>query len=243
MPISTWELVIGLIVTTVGAAVQGTIGFGLGVLSVPILAMVNPIMVPVPQLLVVLPLTIAMFYQERHHIIWSSTAWTLSGRIPGAILGILTVKAVSGAAQSALDAVIALAVLAAVGLLSLNVNVERTRATEFAAGTTSGFMGLVAGIGGPPLALLYRNETGPTIRATLSAVITVGLAITLTTRGVTGEISTSDLQIAALLLPGQLLGFLASFRLRHHVSGTRLRRAILIVSAVSATMLLARAAL
>ena len=242
MPISVTELVIGLIVSAVGAAIQGTIGFGFGVLSVPILSLLNPVMAPVPQLLMVLPLTVAMVWRERKHIAWSGTAYMLGGRLPGALIGILTIKAVTGAAESALDALIAVAVLGAVALLTIDVKVERNPVTEFAAGAASGFLGMVASIGGPPAALLYRNETGPTIRATLSAVFAIGLSITIATRAVAGEITTSDLQIAGLLFPAQIIGFLASFRLRHMLSGQNLRRAILIISAVSATALLVRAA-
>ena len=238
MPISPIELVIGLLVSAVGAAVQGTIGFGVGVLSVPILALVNPIMAPVPQLLMVLPLTVALFWRERHHVSWSGTGFLLAGRLPGALLGIITIKIASNAAASALQAVIALLVLLAVGLLSIDISVPRNNGTEFATGTTSGFMGMVASISGPPMALLYRNETGPMIRATLSAVFVVGVCITIAMRTVAGEITTSDVQIAALLLPAQVVGFLMSSRLRGRVEGPRLSRAILAVSAVSAVALL-----
>jgi uncharacterized membrane protein YfcA len=239
VPISAAELIIGLVVSAIGAAVQGTIGFGFGVLTVPLLALLNPIMAPVPQLLMVLPLTVAMFWRERRHVAWAGTAWLLGGRLPGALVGIFTIKAVSGGAESALNSVIALAVLAAVALLSINVRVVRNSASEFATGVTSGFMGMVASIGGPPMALLYRDESGPTIRATLSAVFTVGLITTIVIRAIGGEITGDDLTIAALLLPAQVVGFLASFRLRRFVDGTGLRRVILVVSAISAIALLA----
>jgi uncharacterized membrane protein YfcA len=241
MPISVTELVLGLLLSATGAAIQGTIGFGFGVLTVPLLSLLNPIMAPVPQLLMVLPLTVAMFWRERHHIVWSGTAYMLGGRLPGALIGIVTIKMAAGGATSAIDAVIALAVLTAVGLLSIDVSVPRNPATEFAAGTAAGFMGMVASIGGPPLALLYRNEAGPTIRATLSAVFTVGLCVTIGTRAVTGEITADDVTIAALLMPAQIAGFLASFRLRWLIGGAGLRRAILIVSAIAAVALLVRA--
>ncbi len=239
MPISVAELIIGLVVSAVGAAVQGTIGFGFGVLSVPLLALLNPIMAPVPQLLMVLPLTVAMFWRERRHVEWGGTAWLLGGRLPGAFVGIFTIKAVSGEAESALNTVIALAVLAAVGLLSLNVRVVRNAVTESATGVASGFMGMVASIGGPPVALLYRNEAGPTVRATLSAVFTVGLMTTIVIRAIGREITADDVTIAAVLLPAQVIGFLASFRLRRFVDGPWLRRVILVVSAISAFALLA----
>ena len=241
MPISVAELVVGLVLSAIGAAIQGTIGFGFGVLTVPLLSLLNPVMAPVPQLLMVLPLTVAMVWRERHHIVWSGTVYMLGGRLPGALLGIVTIKAASGSAASAIDAVIALAVLAAVALLSIDVPIARNPGTEFAAGTAAGFMGMVASIGGPPLALLYRNERGPTIRATLSAVFTVGLCVTIGTRAVAGEMTSDDIVIAGLLMPAQVAGFLASFRLRWVIDGARLRRAILAVSAIAAIALLLRA--
>ena len=36
------EIIIALVVSTIGAALQGVIGFGFGVLSVPILTILNP---------------------------------------------------------------------------------------------------------------------------------------------------------------------------------------------------------
>ena len=47
------------------------------------------------------------------------------------------------------------------------------------AGALSGFMGTIVSIGGPPIALLYQNESGPSLRGTLSAFFVVGVALAI----------------------------------------------------------------
>ena len=69
-----------------------------------------------------------------------------------------------------------------------------------------GITGLVASIGGPPLALLYRSAKGATVRASLGIVFALGVTISLTARWIASEISADDLLVAALLLPSMALG-------------------------------------
>lgn len=241
MPVSTVELIIALIVTFGAAAVQGTIGLGFAVVSVPILRAVSPLLAPVPQLLVTIPLTVSVFWRERHHVDLSGTGWIIAGRVPGLFIGIALLKlAQSSGLETQLDLLIAVLVLFAVALIASNLHVRRTAPVKFGAGTASGMMAMVASIGGPPVALLYRDETGPTIRSTLSAVFTVGVLMTLTGRILSNEIRGTDVQVALLIFPAMVLGFLASHRLRRHAEGGRIRMAILVVSTVAAAALILR---
>ncbi|MCL1692867.1 MAG: sulfite exporter TauE/SafE family protein, partial [Actinomycetia bacterium] len=64
---SAAALITALIVTFIAAAIQGVVGMGFAMVSVPILALINPSLAPVPQLLITLPLTISMAWRERHH--------------------------------------------------------------------------------------------------------------------------------------------------------------------------------
>ena len=67
--------------------------------------------------------------------------------------------------RNGLKAVIGSIVLCAVILVWQQPSIGRTRLTEIVGGTASGFGALVSSIGGPMLALLYRNEKGSTLRA------------------------------------------------------------------------------
>lgn len=238
MPITIVELAIALIVIAIGALIQGSIGIGLGILTVPILSLIDPIMAPVPTLLLAIPLAISMAWRERTDIRGGSVIWLLLGRFPGAVLGL---GLLALATQRTLDILIALSVLAAVAILSTGVKMPRNRATELLTGITAGVMGMVASMGGPPAALLFKDERGPTVRSTLALFFSFGLVVTMIARIMAGRITGSDVVIGALLFPGLAVGYVASSRLRGRVDAMALRPAILTVSSVAAVGLLVRA--
>jgi uncharacterized membrane protein YfcA len=238
MPVSSIELAVAIVVTALGALVQGTIGIGFGVVSVPILSLVNPILAPVPQLLLAVPLALSMAWRERTHIERGGVTWLLLGRIPGAVVG-LGLLAV--ATERSLDLGIAMSVLIAVVILGAGLTVPRTRVTEFGTGIIAGVMGMIASIGGPPAALLFKDEKGPTVRSTLAMFFSVGLLVTVVARIAGGRITADDVTLALLLSPGLVAGYMASTSLRSRADGSTLRPAILAISSVAAAGLLIRA--
>lgn len=238
--IATAEFAAAFVITFVAATLQSTVGFGFALLSVPLLSLLNPVFAPVPQLIVVLPLTIAMVVREWGSVQPRSTVWIFAGRIPGALLGVVLLKLL---ASPALDVLMAFMVLIGVSLVVGRATFRRTRWSEFAAGTASGTMAMVSAIGGPPIALLYRNDTGPTVRANLGLVFSIGVCITITVRAVAGEISLSELAIGIALIPAVMMGLRASRGLLSRVEGTGLRNAIVAVAAAAALMLFVRGVL
>ncbi len=238
MPVDTNVLVLAFAVTAVAAALQGTLGFGLAVVSVPVLSLLDGDLAPVPQLLISLPLAIAMVSREWHHVDFHGVSWILAGRIPGAVVGIVLLKALS---DSAVDLLIGGIVLGAVVVIGSGVTVPHTRATRFAAGTVSGATGLVASIGGPPLALLYRDAGGGTLRSSLNAVFIIGILVTVGVRTAADEISSDEVKIALVLLPAVFIGFFLSRNLKERVEGALLRKLILAVSAFAAVGVVVKA--
>jgi uncharacterized membrane protein YfcA len=238
--ITTPEFALAFGISFVAAALHSTVGFGFALISVPLLSLLNPLFAPVPQLLVVWPLTLAIVWRERHAVEVRSTLWIFAGRVPGAFVGVALLKLLSAAA---LDILMSLMVMLGVALVVSRGTFARTPPREFAAGVASGTMAMVSAIGGPPIALLYRNDEGPTVRANLGLVFAVGLTITLTVRSAAGEVSLDELVIGAALLPAVWLGLRASRRLIPHMDGSRLRNAIVLVAGGSATLLLVRGVL
>ena len=238
MPVSPLELLIALVVTLLGAVVQGTIGVGFGILSVPVLSLVNPILAPVPQLLLAVPLAMSMTWRERAHVDARGVSWLLAGRIPGALLGLWVL---SLAAQRSIDVGIAASVIVAVFILGTGVGLRRTAPTEFGTGVIAGVMGMVASMGGPPAALLLKDASGPTVRASLALFFSGGLVVTVAFRAFAGRITGDDLLLALLLFPALVAGYLISSRLRTRLDGGAIRPAILTISLVAAAGLLIRA--
>jgi len=227
-----------LVVTFVAASIQGVVGMGFAMVSVPILALIDPSLAPVPQLLVTLPLTVSMAWRERHHIQPSGIGWIIGGRLPGALLG-LGLLAI--ATQQTLDLAIAGIVVAAVAIIASGFHLARTPGSEFGAGVLSGVSGMVASIGGPPLALLYTKDDGPTIRSNLAVIFTIGLVITISLRAISGNISTTDLLVALIIFPAVVAGYAVSLRLKNHVSEPVVRNGVLVISLVGALGLIIRA--
>lgn len=235
---SAAALITALVVTFVAAAIQGVVGMGFAMVSVPILALIDPSLAPVPQLLITLPLTVSMAWRERRHIQLSGVGWIIGGRIPGAVIG---VGLLAVATQQTLDIAIALIVLGAVAIIASGFHVKRTPFSEFGAGLASGVSGLVASIGGPPLALLYTRDDGPTVRSNLAMIFTIGLIITISARALTGNITLSDIRVAAVLFPALAVGYVVSYRFKNRVSQPIVRYAILVLSLLGAVGLIIRA--
>jgi hypothetical protein len=213
---------------------------GIALVSVPILAIVDPALVPVPQMLLALVLNGFVFWRDRGALDRAGLGWVIAGRVPGAILGAWLV-AVLG--TRLLSITVGATILAAVTVLASGVTITRNRTTGFLAGVGSGVSNHLAGMGGPALALVYHRSAGPALRSTLSVIFIVGNAINLVARAVAHQIVLADLTLAGLLFPAMLLGLWSSRFLTPRVEGTVLRAAILWVSGLAAIGLLVKALL
>ena len=76
------EIIIALVVSMIGAALQGVVGFGFGVFSVPILTIVNPELTPIPQLILALPLTTSIALMPPSARSIDLTSWLPDGCCP-----------------------------------------------------------------------------------------------------------------------------------------------------------------
>ena len=236
MSFTAWLLAFAI--TAIAATFQGTVGVGFAMLSVPLLSLIDPSLTPAPQLLVALPLAVTMAWAERSAIDLRGFWWIIGGRIPGGLLGIALLAVAS---QTMLDVFISLVVLGAVAAIARGIHIRRTPATKLAAGVTSGTTGVVASIGGPPVALLYSSDDSDIIRSTLAAVFTIGLTTSIVFRYVSGNISMDDVRTALVLFPAVVIGYLISSVLKDRIPKERVRSAILIVSGLGAVALLVRA--
>lgn len=232
-------LIIAWLVTAAAAAQQGTIGFGFAVLSVPILSLVSPELTPVPQILLAFPMTLYIAWRERSDLDLSGAAWIIVGRLPGAVIGAWLLATVT---RRTLNGLIAVVVLLAIIVLASGYSIRMTKINEFVAGVASGIGGTTSAIGGPPLALLYRDSSGATLRSSLGAIFAIGVIINVTTLGFAHAIHTTDLTVALLLSPALVAGLYASRFLKGRVEGAMLRRAIYVVSALAAVGLGVQAA-
>ncbi len=224
--------------TFVAALIHGTIGFGFAICTVPILALIDSRLAPAPQLIQMAPLLLAIYWRERKATEWRGVLWTAIGRFPGTYLGVLLLVMAS---QQVLDLIIGGSVLVAVFLLRGSRAIPRNPGTELVAGILSGIGTTVSAIGGPPIALLYKDGKGPAVRATLSAIMGIGLVITIAGRAWADTLTVLDVSLGTLTVPFVMAGFALSRFATEKVEGRLLQMAILVVSALAALALIARA--
>ncbi len=220
-----------------GALVQGTVGYGMNLIAAPLLALVDPALVPVPLLFVALAHAALSVVREREDTDWPGVGWAMLGRIPGTALGVLAVAVL---APGPFATVVGLAVLACVVLSMVSWRPRPRPGPLLVAGVASGTFGTAASIGGPPLALLYQHSPAARIRSTMAALFVLGSALSLAALAVAGQIGSHDLRAALWLLPFLLAGFLVSGPARRLLHGGRIRVAVLTVAAASAVTLIVR---
>lgn len=230
------DLLAGLAIF-LGALVQGTVGYGMNLVAAPLLALIEPMLVPVPLLVVALAHAVLAVAREHTDTDWRGVGWAMAGRVPGTALGVLAVALL---AQRPFAAIVGVSVLVCVVLSVVSWRPRPTPGPLLIAGVASGTFGTAASIGGPPLALLYQHSPGPRIRATMAACFAIGSAISLTGLGMAGQIHAMHLLAVLWMLPFLLAGFLLSGPLRPFLDGGRIRGAVLTVAAASALALIVR---
>jgi uncharacterized membrane protein YfcA len=229
-------LMVSLVVMA-GSALQGSVGFGLGMLAAPVLVLIDPKLIPGPLLCAALFLTILVAFREHRAIELRGIGWALAGRLPGTALG---AAAVALAPQRATTLLVGLMVLLAVFLIGAGIRPERSRAVLLGAGTLSGFMGTTTSIGGPAVAVLYHDAEGPRLRGTLSSFFVVGLVVSLSALAFVGRFGQEEMRSSLFLLPGVMLGYLFSGRIAPILDRGYTRPALLTVSALAGLSVIVR---
>ena len=221
-----------------GALVQGSIGFGLNLLSAPVLVLIDPHFVPVPVILVSLVINLLFALRNRGERPWHAMRWPMVGAVPAILAGVAAVGAFD---PRTLGIVFGVLLLVGVGLSVSGLHPAHTARNLALAGSASGFMGTTTGVGGPPMGLMFQHAGGAQLRASLLRFFLFTSTVSILLFALFGEIHRRDLGLAALLGPGALLGFLLAPRLTQVLDRGYVRQAVLAVSALSATVVLVRA--
>ena len=132
------------------------------------------------------------------------------------------------------------AVLLSVLLTVRHVELPVTPATLSAAGFVSGLTGTATSIGGPPMAIVYQHHPPHQIRSTLGVFFVIGAGMSLAGLGLAGELEPAAFILAVGMVPALVLGFALSRILDRRVPRHRIRTGVLLVSGLSAVIVLAR---
>lgn len=232
----TSYLVIAVVIVF-AAALQASIGFGMGMLAAPVLALVDPSLIPGTLIVLATVVTLMVVLTERQHIDLRGTGWALAGRLPGSILGALLVAALP---ERGIALTLGAVVLLGIVLTSAGWAPRPVRRNLVIAGLTSGLLGTATAIGGPPMALVWQSKQGAGLRSTMSTFFLVGSLLSVTTLAATGSISRTTLVTAALLLPAPVLGFALARQVNRYLDPRRLRLTAIGMSCFGAVLLIVK---
>jgi len=229
------ELLIVALVVAGASCLQGSIGFGLGLLAAPVIALLDPSLLPGSIVLLAAVLTIFGVVRDRAAVDLRGTGWALLGRIPGTIAGALLVATLPA---NVLALVLAGTVLLAVVLSVCGWQPRPRPASVAVAGAASGLMGTTTGIGGPPMALVWHGTSRARMRGTMSAFFLVGALMSLVALTVVGSIDMRTLKFAAVLAPAMLIGFAVSGWVNKRLDRRLVRRIGLGASTLGAALVI-----
>jgi uncharacterized protein len=217
------------------SCLQASIGFGIGMLAAPIVALIDPGLIPGTLIMVATLVTLMVTVRERDAIDLSGTGWALVGRVPGTIAGALLLAALP---ERALTLLLAAVVLLGVALTITGWVPSARRRNVVLAGATSGLLGTATAIGGPPMALVWQRNSGARLRGTMAGFFLVGSLMSLAALALTGAVDRHTLLIFALLVPASVAGYVLSRYVNRLLNRDRLRVVAISVSAAGAAILI-----
>ncbi len=226
-----------MLATVLGALVQGAIGFGLNLVVVPVVAVLEPAALPASMIIMALPMTAGSALREREHIDRSGVLWTTLGRLPGVVAGAWLVTAL---AAETLALVIGGCVVLAASMSALTPPPRVRPVSAAIAGLVGGLMGTASSIGGPPVALLYQGQPGPVLRSTLGAAFLIGTVLSLGALALAGAVATWHVWLGVSLMPCVALGLYASRWLLRWIDAGWLRPCVIAFACLSGLGVLLR---
>lgn len=232
------QLAIAFLVTFVGAMVQGSVGFGLAMIAAPVLALINPALVPGSMIFAAMILCILLALRERESIVTSEVVISSVSRL---ITTIPTAMFLGMIDQQTFSLVFGAILLIAVGISLSGFHLPLNKTNLAVVSAISGITNTISAIGGPPMALVYQDQEGSHIRATLSTIFAIGGVFAIASLAWAGEFGVNDLVMGVALLPGIFAGFAASRYTSALLDSKATRPAVLGVAGLSAGAILVQA--
>jgi uncharacterized membrane protein YfcA len=237
MPLSTLEMVLSITIIGVAATLQGSVGFGMALVAGPLLALIDPRFIPGALIFSALVLNPLVLRRESVALDVRGLRVSIAGLLLGTLAAALVVVRIS---ERGFAVVFALLVLVAVFMNAVGWRLAPTRSAVLGAAVLGGFMGTIAGINGPPMALVYQDARAERLRSTLAGYFIAAALVSLGSLIAIGHYGLPELGLSLLLAPGVVIGFLISSYIAPHLGGGRVRPLVLLISAASAVALLAR---
>lgn len=235
--LSFWVAGAVVLIVFAGSVVQAGLGMGFGLTVAPILALLDPVLVPVSALFLGTATSISGALVERASIVWREVTICLSGRVLGIFAGLYILVGLTSLATFSLvfGTIILFAVLLSIAGWNLALNPRNL----FAMGSVSGFTGVITSVGAPPLALIYQHQPAAQTRATLATFFAMGGMMSLVVLYSIGLANLTHFWAALIMAPPAILGTWLGRRLKGGFD-KRYRVFLLAIAVLASLMLIYR---
>ena len=226
-----------VVILFLAMSLQSSVGFGSNLIAMPTIVQFAPQLVPGAILMSTFIISVFVLLRDKQSLDVAPVGNALIGRGVGTVIGTIALTSMT---ERGIGFLIGFGVLAMVIVASSGLSLERTRPIMLSAGTMSGFAAATAGIGGPPVALMYQRSEGPEIRSAMAAFFVVGSLFTFAGLAYAGRFGWDEFRWGISFAPASLAGFVASRWLIPIVDRGLARPLVLGVSAAAALLLLVR---
>lgn len=223
--------------------IRGITGFGSGLISVPLLALLLPLQAVVPLVLVLdFTASLIMSRNAREHVRWKEVTPLLPGSVLGIIIGITLLLTLPR--EPLLTALALFVILFGLRYL-LNIHGDRivSRIWSLPAGLVGGLVGALFGTGGPPyvIYLTHRIKDKSQLRATFSGLFMIDGSIRMLSFFISGLLGAYLLPLLIQSAPVMILGLYLGGRVHVGVSNRQMLVLIGLLLLVSGGSLLFKA--
>jgi uncharacterized membrane protein YfcA len=192
-----------LFLIILGAITQSAIGIGFGI-PAGILVLLEPSMVPSCIILMGSFLALSNAMLSYKDIIKVDLIYSYTGRVIGSILAMPLIFLTLGTDYYLI--IFGVLLLIATYLSAKKWNIVATKKNITIAGTASGLMGTLTGIGGPPMAIVYQNSSAPKVVATLNMFFGIGALFSVLLFVYFDLINLPEVMKSIYLSPGLVIG-------------------------------------
>ena len=225
-----------LFLIILGAITQSAIGIGFGI-PAGILVLLEPSMVPSCIILMGSFLALSNAMLSYKDIIKVDLIYSYSGRVIGSILAMPLIFLTLGTDYYLI--IFGVLLLIATYLSAKKWDIVATKKNITIAGTASGLMGTLTGIGGPPMAIVYQNSSAPKVVATLNMFFGIGALFSVLLFVYFDLINLPEVMKSIYLVPGLVVGtYIGRRRIVREFVNRNLKNLIIAVCFISAFVII-----
>ena len=225
-----------LFLIILGAITQSAIGIGFGI-PAGILVLLEPSMVPSCIILMGSFLALSNAMLSYKDIIKVDLIYSYTGRVIGSILAMPLIFLTLGTDYYLI--IFGVLLLIATYLSAKKWDIVATKKNITIAGTASGLMGTLTGIGGPPMAIVYQNSSAKKVVATLNMFFGIGALFSVLLFIYYDLINLPEVMKSIYLAPGLIIGtYIGRRKIIREFVNRNLKNLIIAVCFISAVVII-----